>query len=159
MPGPPTVADSNPTRGGTHRSHADPHPRPRLQGVRHYMPDNKFYFLNDRCDRRVKASRWIRCAPITSADRGHDREAEIRNLLKRNHVGEPASSATPAAERAAQDHPAENNGGQEKSCRSRAENLERRQLHGRGALHTGDDAARRLRHDAEDWKWEINATD
>jgi hypothetical protein len=56
MPGPPTVADEQSERAAERTD-------PTLIRIRDlvykvcgiYMPDNKFYFLNDRCDRRVKA--------------------------------------------------------------------------------------------------------
>ncbi|HYA89453.1 MAG TPA: CheR family methyltransferase [archaeon] len=54
-----------------------------------YMPDNKFYFLNDRCARRTKvvdtASLPEYYEMLTS---GPDRDAEIRNLLNEITVGE-----------------------------------------------------------------------
>jgi chemotaxis protein methyltransferase CheR len=90
MPGPPTVADQQSERAAERTD-------PTLIRVRDlvykvcgiYMPDNKFYFLNDRCDRRVKALKMDSLRTYYDAlTLGADREAEIRNLLNEITVGE-----------------------------------------------------------------------
>ena len=54
-----------------------------------YMPDNKFYFLNDRCARRTKALENVSLREYYEMlTAGPDREAEIRNLLNEITVGE-----------------------------------------------------------------------
>jgi len=54
-----------------------------------YLPDNKFYFLNDRCDRRLKALKLDFLGSYYDAlTTGSDRETEIRSLLNEITVGE-----------------------------------------------------------------------
>ncbi len=54
-----------------------------------YLPDNKFYFLNDRCDRRLKLLKLDSLRPYYDMlTTGPDRDAEIRNLLNEVTVGE-----------------------------------------------------------------------
>jgi chemotaxis protein methyltransferase CheR len=90
MPGPPIVADQKAERSAERTD-------PTLIRIRDliykvcgiYLPDNKFYFLNDRCDRRVKALKMDSLRPYFDAlTLGLDREAEIRNLLNEITVGE-----------------------------------------------------------------------
>src|ERR1700722_9275903 len=54
-----------------------------------FMPDNKFYFLKDRCTRRLKAVNTDSLRAyhelLTS---GADRDVEVRNLLNEITVGE-----------------------------------------------------------------------
>ncbi|HXZ11188.1 MAG TPA: CheR family methyltransferase [Candidatus Sulfotelmatobacter sp.] len=54
-----------------------------------YMPDNKFYFLNDRCARRTKVVDTTSLREYYEMlTAGPDRDAEIRNLLNEITVGE-----------------------------------------------------------------------
>ena len=62
-----------------------------------YQPDNKFYFLEDRCMRRVKALGYSSLRDyldiLTSSS---DRDNEIRNLLNEITVGETCFFRNPA---------------------------------------------------------------
>ena len=54
-----------------------------------YMPDNKFYFLNDRCARRTKVVDTTSLREYYEMlTAGPDSDAEIRNLLNEITVGE-----------------------------------------------------------------------
>jgi len=61
-----------------------------------YLPDNKFYFLKDRCSRRLEAlktdSLQVYFDMLTA---GPDREAEIRSLLNEMTVGETCFFRSP----------------------------------------------------------------
>ena len=90
MPVPPTVAEQQ-TESTLERT--DP-TLIRLRDLIYkvcgiYLPDNKFYFLNDRSDRRIKALKLDSLRSYYEAlTTGPDREAEIRSLFNEITVGE-----------------------------------------------------------------------
>ena len=61
-----------------------------------YLPDNKFYFLNDRCGRRLKSLKQDSLrAYYDMLTTGSDRDTEIRNLLNEITVGETCFFRSP----------------------------------------------------------------
>lgn len=61
-----------------------------------YLPDNKFYFLKDRCDRRLKLLKLDSIRPYYDMlTIGADRDSEIRNLLNEITVGETSFFRNP----------------------------------------------------------------
>jgi chemotaxis protein methyltransferase CheR len=61
-----------------------------------YLPDNKFYFLKDRCARRLKPLKSDSLRDYyDQLTTGPDRDAEIRNLLNEITVGETCFFRSP----------------------------------------------------------------
>lgn len=61
-----------------------------------YVPDNKYYFLNDRCARRLKPLKMDSLRSYYDMlTTNPDREAEIRNLLNEITVGETCFFRSP----------------------------------------------------------------